>query len=206
MSCCNRPITPRAWNPDTVASASFGAAISVSPLAVAAATGAIMNGGTYVPLTIEKRNPGYKPQGHRVVSAETSRAMLDLMRMNVLRGSGGKADAPGLRVGGKTGSAEKAIAGRYARDRLVSSFAAVFPTDGRLEAPRYMVLILYDEPKGTKETFGFRTAGWNAAPAAGRVIDRIAPFLGVARAPVTPFAPARTAAAPVGDESTGGGL
>ncbi|OYX04312.1 MAG: penicillin-binding protein [Caulobacter vibrioides] len=201
-----RPITPRRWDPDTVASASFGAAISVSPLAVAAATGAIMNGGTYVPLTIEKRAPGYKPQGHRVVSAETSRVMLDLMRMNVLRGSGGKADAPGLRVGGKTGSAEKAINGRYERERLVSSFAAVFPTDGRLEAPRYMVLILYDEPKGTKETFGFRTAGWNAAPTAGRVIDRIAPFLGVARAPVTPFAPSRSAATPVDDESTRGAL
>jgi cell division protein FtsI (penicillin-binding protein 3) len=201
-----RPITPRAWNPDTVASASFGAAISVSPLAVAAATGAIMNGGEYVPLTIEKRAPGYKPQGHRVVSPETSRAMLDLMRMNVIRGSGGKADAPGLRVGGKTGSAEKAIGGRYERDKLVSSFASVFPTDGRLEAPRYLVLILYDEPKGTKETWGFRTAGWNAAPTAGRVIDRIAPFLGVARAPVTPFAPSHSAAAPVGEEPSEGVL
>jgi cell division protein FtsI (penicillin-binding protein 3) len=203
-----RPITPRNWNQDTVASASFGHAISVSPLAVAAGVGAIMNGGTYVPLTIEKRSPGSVPKGHRVVSPETSRAMLDLMRMNVLKGSGGKADAPGLRVGGKTGSAEKAIGGRYVRDRLVSSFAAVFPTDGRLEDPRYMVLILMDEPKGTKETYGFATGGWNAAPAAGRVIDRIAPFLGVKRAPATLFAPQRAAAAaaPVGDAPSGGAL
>lgn len=199
-----RPLAPRNWNPDTVASASFGAAISVSPLAVAAATGAIMNGGEYIPLTIEKRPANYRPQGRRVVSAETSRAMLDLMRMNVIRGSGGKADAAGLRVGGKTGSAEKAIGGRYEREKLVSSFSAVFPTDGRLEAPRYMVLILYDEPKGTKETWGFRTAGWNAAPTAGRVIDRIAPFLGVARTPVGPFAPNRAAqaAAAAGEESS----
>jgi cell division protein FtsI (penicillin-binding protein 3) len=202
-----RPIVPRTWNEDTVASASFGHAISVSPLNVAAAVGGIMNGGTYLPLTLEKRPPGYAPKGRRIVSPETSRAMLDLMRMNVVKGSGGKADAPGLRVGGKTGSAEKAIGGRYERNRLVSSFAAVFPTDGRVEAPRYLVLILYDEPKGTKETFGFATAGWNAAPTAGRVIDRIAPFLGVSRTPATPFAAAKPAvAAPVVDEPTGATL
>ena len=202
-----KPIAPRKWNPDTVASASFGHAISVSPLAVAAATGAIMNGGTYVPLTIAKADPKAPPAGRRVVSPETSRAMLDLMRANVLKGSGGKADAPGLRVGGKTGSAEKAMGGRYVRDKLVSSFAAVFPTDGRLEDPRYMVLIIMDEPKGTKETYGFATGGWNAAPAVGRVIDRIAPFVGVARTRATPFAPVPSiAAAPKGDAPTAGQL
>jgi len=202
-----RPILPRRWNADTIASASFGHAISVSPLAVAAGAGAIMNGGTYVPLTIEKLAPGSKPEGRRVVSAETSRAMLDLMRMNVLKGSGGKADAPGLRVGGKTGSAEKVIGGRYERNRLVSSFAAVFPTDGPLEAPRYLVLIIMDEPKGTKETYGFATGGWTAAPAAGRVIDRIAPFLGVVRTRATPFAPqGSVAASPLMDQPSGGAL
>ena len=202
-----KPIAPRKWNPDTVASASFGHAISVSPLAVAAATGAIMNGGTYVPLTIARTDPKARPAGRRVVSPETSRAMLELMRANVLKGSGGKADAPGLRVGGKTGSAEKAIGGRYVRDKLVSSFAAVFPTDGRLEDPRYLVLIIMDEPKGSKETYGFATGGWNAAPAVGRVIDRIAPFLGVARTRATPFAPVPAiAAAPKGDEPTAGQL
>ena len=84
------------------------------------------------------------------------------------------------------------------RDKLVSSFAAVFPTDGPLEAKRYFVLILLDEPKGTPDTFGFATGGWTAAPAAGRVIDRIAPFLGVKRAPPTPaeLAQAKGAAAP----------
>lgn len=202
-----KPILPRRWNPDTVASASFGHAISVSPLAVAAATGAIMNGGTYVPLTIAKRDPGARPAGRRVVSEETSRLMLELMRANVLKGSGGKADAVGLRVGGKTGSAEKVIGGRYVRDRLVSSFAAVFPTDGRLEDPRYLVLIIYDEPKGTKQTWGFRTGGWNAAPTAGQVIDRIAPFLGVPRTRATPFAPVPSlAASPIADLPSGGEL
>jgi cell division protein FtsI (penicillin-binding protein 3) len=176
-----RPILPRTWNENAVASASFGHAISVTPLAVAAGMGAILNGGTYVPLTIRPQPAGARPQGPRVVSETTAAAMLGLMRENVLRGTGGKADAPGLRVGGKTGSAEKAIGGHYERHKLVSSFAAVFPTDGPMNADRYFVLILMDEPKGTPETFGFATGGWTAAPAAGRVIDRIAPFLHVAR-------------------------
>ncbi len=178
-----RPIVPRHWNENDVASTSFGHAISVSPLAVAAGMGAILNGGTYVPLTIRPMKPGTRPEGTRAVSEATSRAMLDLMRVNVVRGTGGKANAPGLRVGGKTGSANKIVGGRYSNNLLISSFAAVFPADGPLEADRYFVLILMDEPKGTPETFGFATGGWTAAPAAGRVIDRVAPFLGVARRP-----------------------
>ncbi|MBR7620546.1 penicillin-binding protein 2 [Phenylobacterium sp. 20VBR1] len=178
-----KPIVPRHWTENDVASTSFGHAISVSPLSVAAGMGAILNGGTYVPLTIRPMKPGARPEGYRAVSEETSRAMLDLMRVNVVRGTGGKANASGLRVGGKTGSANKIIGGRYSNNVLVSSFAAVFPTDGPLEADRYFVLILMDEPKGTPETFGFATGGWTAAPPVGRVIDRIAPFLGVARRP-----------------------
>jgi cell division protein FtsI (penicillin-binding protein 3) len=200
-----KPILPRDWNSSTVASASFGHAISVSPLNVAAGVGAIMNGGTYVPLTVLKRQPGAKIDGtRRVVSEKTAREMLDLMRLNVLKGSGGKADAAGLRVGGKTGSAEKAGIGGYQRKKLVSSFAAVFPTDGPVNGPRYLVLILMDEPKPTPKTFGFATAGWNATPVAGRVIDRIAPFVGVARAPATPFATLASDRVPVGDDVSGG--
>ena len=182
-----RPIAPRQMNDNTVASMSFGHAISVSPLAIATGMSAIFNGGEYRPLTIRKLD-GASPARRRVLSEATSRTMLDLMRLNALKGSGGtgtKADAaaPLLRVGGKTGSAEKAIGGHYVRNKLVSSFAAVFPTDGGMNDPRYLVLIMLDEPHATKETFGFATGGWTAAPTAGRVIDRIAPFLGVARAP-----------------------
>jgi len=178
-----KPIVPRRWDDNDVASTSFGHAISVSPLAVAAGMGSVLNGGTYVPLTIRPVKPGFRPKGARAVSEETSRAMLDLMRVNVVRGTGGKANAPGMRVGGKTGSANKVIGGRYSNNILVSSFAAVFPTGGPLDADRYFVLILMDEPKGTSETYGFATGGWTAAPAAGRVIDRIGPFLGVDRRP-----------------------
>ena len=195
-----RPITPRAWDENTVASAAFGNAIAVSPLNVAAGVGAIMNGGVYLPLTVLKRDPAVAIAGaHRVVSPETSRTMLELMRDNVVdkEGSGHNADAPGLRVGGKTGSNEKAGKGGYERHKLFTSFAGVFPTDGPPDAHRYLVLILLDEPQATPKTFGFATAGWNSAVIAGRVIDRIAGFVGVARTPVTPFAPDHAPAHPV---------
>ena len=181
-----RPIAPRQLSETTVASMSFGHAISVSPLAIATGMTAVVNGGVYRPLTIRKLD-GAPAAGRRVISEHTSKTMLELMRLNALKasgGTGGKADAaaPLLRLGGKTGSAEKAIGGHYERNKLVSSFAAVFPTDGPPSAKRYFVLVMLDEPHATKETFGFATGGWTAAPTAGRIIDRIAPYLGVERA------------------------
>lgn len=181
-----RPLTPRKWDQDAVASTSFGHGMNVSPLALAQAMNALLNGGEMMPLTIRKLPPGVRPEGKRVLSENTSAEMLKIMRANVIPGeggSGGKADVPGLSVGGKTGTGEKydpAIRG-YNHQRQVSSFAATFPTDGPVEADRYFVLILLDEPKGNASSFGFSTGGWVAAPAAGRVIERIAPFLGVKR-------------------------
>lgn len=175
-----RPILPRKWNESTLASASFGHAISVTPLQLAAAMQVMVNGGRYIPLTIRKHE-GPPPQGRRVLSETTSRHMLDLMRLNVTNGSGRKADAHGLRVGGKTGTGEKVVNGRYDHFYNVSSFAAVFPTDGPIDVQRYFVLILMDEPKGSEASMGQRTGGWVAAPPVGRVINRIAPFVGVER-------------------------
>jgi cell division protein FtsI (penicillin-binding protein 3) len=120
--------------------------------------------------------------------------MLQIMRANVscTCGSGGKADVPGLNVGGKTGTGEKydpAIRG-YSHTKQVSSFAAVFPTDGPLDAPRYFVLVLMDEPHPSAKSYGFSTGGWVGAPPAGKIIERIAPFLGVSRRAATyPFTP-----------------
>jgi cell division protein FtsI (penicillin-binding protein 3) len=178
-----RPIVNKRMTDNVVATMSFGHAISVSPLAIATGMSAIFNGGEYLPLTIRKLAPGDRPQGRRVIAESTSRTMLALMRLNVLSGTGSKADVPGYSVGGKTGSAEKAMGGHYERKKLVSSFAAIFPTDGSFDSDRYLVLIMLDEPKPTKETFGFATGGWTAAPAAGRVIERIAPILGVKQSP-----------------------
>jgi cell division protein FtsI (penicillin-binding protein 3) len=101
--------------------------------------------------------------------------MRALLRLVVTHGTGKKADAVGYRVGGKTGTAEKIIGGRYSKTINITSFAGVFPMD----EPRYAMVVMLDEPKGTADTFGFRTAGWNAAPTFGKVVARIAPMLGL---------------------------
>ena len=179
------PFLPRKWDENTLASSAFGQAIMITPLQEAAAMGAVMNGGVYIPLTIKKLPPGARPLGHRVISPETAQIMLELLRLNVLKGTGTQANVDGLRVGGKTGSAQKAMNGHYEQTKLVSSFASVFPVDGPIGTKRYFVLVLIDEPVAGTFSHGQRTAAWTAAPAAGRVINRIAPFLGVARGPDT---------------------
>jgi cell division protein FtsI (penicillin-binding protein 3) len=183
-----RPLVPDRMSDTTLAHVSFGQAISVTPLMLATGMTAILNGGEYIPLTIRKLGPGERPQGRRVISEATSRTMLDLMRLNATLGTGKGADAaaPGYRVGGKTGTAQKAVNGHYITGERVSSFAAIFPTDGAIDAPRYLVFILLDNPKPTKDSGGFAMGAQTAAPTAGRVIERIAPILGVKRAPVVP--------------------
>ncbi|MDB5475454.1 MAG: penicillin-binding protein 2 [Phenylobacterium sp.] len=177
-----RPLTPKVWNEDAIASTSFGHGIDVSPLALARAYGALLNGGFLLPLTIHRLEPGAKVAGPRVLADKTSLEMLQLMRANVTGGSGKSANVIGLNVGGKTGTGDKydpAIRG-YSHTKQVSSFAASFPTDGPPSAPRYFVLILLDEPHADKTGLD-PTGGIVAAPAVGRVIERIAPFLGVKR-------------------------
>lgn len=170
-----RPRRPTKWDDSTLASLSFGYGIMITPLQMTAAMGALTNGGKFLPLTLRK---GGRPgaEARQVVSPETSMAILDLLRRNVVRGSGGRAEAPGLRVGGKTGSANKLVNGRYVPTHAVGTFAAVFPADGPVNARRYSILILIDEPGSYP-----RTGGFVAAPAVGRIADRIAPFLGVER-------------------------
>lgn len=186
-----RPLLPPRMSDNAVATMAFGHSITVSPLAVATGMTSILNGGRYIPLTIRKLAPGEAPQGKRVIAESTSRTMLALMRLNVLTGTGTKADVPGYAVGGKTGTATKIVNGRYDKTKNFSSFAAIFPTDGPFDQDRYLVLIMMDEPRPTPDTYGFSTGGWTAAPAAGRVIERIAPVLKVklTAGPVIDFGP-----------------
>ncbi len=177
------PILAKTLSPNIVASMSFGHSISVSPLALATGMSAVLNGGVWRPLVLTPLAPGQAPApGRQVLQPQTSREMLDLMRANVLEGTGAKADIPGLRVGGKTGTATKIINGHYDKDKKnVSSFAAIFPTDGGLGDDRYLVLIMLDQPKANAFDGGATTGAVTSAPAAGRVIERIAPMLGVRR-------------------------
>ena len=163
------------WPRITTMTVSYGHGIAVTPLHLASAYATLVNGGIWRPATLVKLQPGKAPAGHRVFKAATSARIRQLLRMIVVYGTGKKADAPGFRIGGKTGSAEKPGAGGYRRSSLVSTFAAVFPMD----RPRYVVVAMFDEPQGTAATSGQRTAAWNAAPAVGRVVPRIGPLLGV---------------------------
>jgi cell division protein FtsI (penicillin-binding protein 3) len=178
------PITPSVWRTVTTMTVAFGHGIAVSPLQMAAAVAAVLNDGVYIPPTLLKRDAQQTlPEGHRVFSKATSYEMRRLMRLVVEQGTGKRADAPGFLVGGKTGTAEKQVAGRYVRNKLISSFVGAFP----INEPRYLVLALLDEPKGTKETFNFATGGWVAAPVVKHVVERMGPLVGIT--PVDPEAP-----------------
>jgi cell division protein FtsI (penicillin-binding protein 3) len=136
-----------------------------------------MNGGLLIPPTFLKRSPAEaQALGKQVIKPETSVAMRYLMRLNAEKGSAKKADIPGYYVGGKTGTAEKVINGRYSKTRLFTTFMAVMPSDN----PQYLITIIMDEPQGLPETHGYATAAWNAGATAGLLIPRIAPLLGLA--------------------------
>lgn len=169
------PLSPKNWGEVELMTISFGHGIAVSPMHVVAGVTAMANGGMYIPPTILKREPGVELHAHRVLKPETSTEMNRLFRLVVEKGTARKADVPGYPVGGKTGTAEKSKGGGYARKALLSSFIGVFPAD----APEYAILVIIDEPKGTKETAGYATGGWTAAPATSRIVARIAPMLGV---------------------------
>lgn len=170
------PIVPRNWGELNSATIAFGHGLSVAPLQAVMAVNSMVNGGLLVPPTFLKRTPEEARQvSEQVLKPSTSDKMRYLMRMNAEKGSARKADVPGYMVGGKTGTAEKVVNGRYAKNKLLTSFTAIFPMD----APRYHVLVMLDEPKGLPETYGYATSGWNAAPTAGAIVERIAPMLGV---------------------------
>ena len=170
-----QPIAPNPWREISTMTIAFGHGVAVTPIQMASAVASLVNGGTRVVPTFIVNRQDVRTVSERVVSRKTSEAIRRLMRLNVVEGTGKKADAPGYLVGGKTGTAEKVGGRGYRRKALRSSFIGVFPA---LE-PRYVVLVMLDEPKGIKETFGYATAGWTAAPVVGQVIEQAAPLLGV---------------------------
>jgi cell division protein FtsI (penicillin-binding protein 3) len=170
------PIVPARWEKLTTMTVAFGHGLSVTPLQLASAMVPLVNGGIAVPLTFlpRSREEGMSV-GTRVLKRETSEAMLSLLRLNVLKGTGKRAEVEGFRVGGKTGTAEKVVGRHYSTSALLTSFLSTFPTD----APEYVVLVMLDEPQRVAASNHEATAGVNAAPTVGRIIKRIAPILGV---------------------------
>jgi cell division protein FtsI (penicillin-binding protein 3) len=171
-----RPLLPRHWSKIATATAAFGHGFAVQPLQGISVIAGLLNNGEMVPPTFLKRG---EEEGmavaKRIVKPETSEKMRYLFRLNATEGTASKADVIGYRVGGKTGTAEKVVNGRYVHDKLLNSFIGAFPMDN----PRYAIIVMLDEPKATPETYGFATSGWNCVPTAGKIITRIAPLLGI---------------------------
>jgi len=170
------PIVPKHWKKLNTMTIAFGHGLSVTPLQLATATLPLVNGGiavqpTFLPRSAEEA----MSTSPRVLKKQTSDAMLKIMRMNVVKGTGKRANAEGYRVGGKTGTAEKVVKGRYSSTALLTSFLATFPTDD----PQYVVLVMLDEPQRVAASKNHATAGLNAAPTVGKIVARIGPILGV---------------------------
>ena len=170
------PIVPKRWGELNTVTIAFGHGLSVAPLQAVMAVSALVNGGMLIPPTFLKRTEAEaQALAKRVIKPETSEMMRYLMRLNAEKGTATKADVKGYYVGGKTGTAEKVINGRYSKTKLLTSFTAILPAD----KPQYQLLIMLDEPQATAESHGYATSGWNAVPVAAKVITRIAPMLGL---------------------------
>jgi cell division protein FtsI (penicillin-binding protein 3) len=168
------PQGPAQWKELAAMTIAFGHGLSVTPMHVASGVASVVNGGLKVRSTIVKQEEPLAEE--RILKPDTSQALRQLMRLVVERGTGKSADAPGYRVGGKTGTAEKAAGKGYKRNALISSFVGAFPMDD----PRYVIFLAVDEPKPNKESHGYATGGWVAAPAVRRLVERMAPLVGIA--------------------------
>ena len=167
-----QPIVPNRWGEGTIASVSYGYGLAVTPLHVITAFSAMVNGGLYHEPTLIKRS--YEDDGKRVISYNTSVSMRKLLRLVVEEGSGKRANVKGYEVAGKTGTANKLSSeGKYVDKKVRTTFVSAFP----ISNPKYALLLMLDEPKPIKETWGLVTSGWNTVPTAGKIIEAIAPQL-----------------------------
>ena len=171
------PVFPKVWRPTNAITIAYGHGIAVPPLLFAGAMASLVNGGERIKPTFLLSEKGSEETGQRLILAQTSAVMCDLMRLVVERGTGRRAAVPGIAVGGKTGTALKVKDGRYTHD-VINSFVAAFPID----APKYMVMVTIDEPK-PEEPGKINEASQNAAPTAGAIIKRIAPMLDILPTP-----------------------
>lgn len=181
------PIVPQRWGEINTATIAFGHGLAVAPLQALTAVAALVNGGYLMKPTFLKRSEEEaRKVATRVIKPETSEALRYIMWLNGEKGSARKASVDGYFVGGKTGTAEKVINGRYAKNKNFTTFTAIAPSD----KPKYLFLAIYDEPKGYAESGGYSTAAWNAGVTTGKVIERAGPILGLNPRfdpPVAPF-------------------
>ncbi len=170
------PLIPKHWGEINTVTIAFGQGLSVAPLQAVMGIAALVNGGRLIPPTFLKRDQADADKlAKRVIKPETSEKMRYLMRLNVEKGTATRANVAGYYVGGKTGTSEKVVGGRYSKTKVLTSFTAIMPAD----KPRYLLLIMIDEPQATPQTHGYTTSGWNAVPVGAKVIERVAPLLDI---------------------------
>ena len=168
-----RPLYPKNWSDVSSMTIAFGHGIAVSPLHLITVVSGFLNDGVKNNPTLLKRTN--KVHGSRIISEKTANQIKILMRLNVTEGANKRADVPGYCVGGKSGTAEKLNKGKYSKHSNYTGFIGAFP----MTNPEYAVYVVLDEPQATKKTFGYRTAGWIAAPTAANIIRIIGPMLGL---------------------------
>lgn len=167
-----RPLMPIKWGPVEKATVSFGHGMSVTPMHVLLGVNAMTNGGIYIMPTLFKRNVG-AVAGERVIAPDVSENLRKIMFKIAEETTAKKARIAGINIGGKTATAEKRINGKIDRKKNLTAFVGVFP----IESPQYIILVILDEPKGTEESWGLRTAAWNAVPTAGAIMEQSLPLL-----------------------------
>ena len=169
-----KPLFPKKWPEIVTITAGYGQGISSSPMNLAAAYATIANGGVTVTPTLLLR--AAPPQGNRVMSAETAKAAVAMLRLVVTDGTASLGDVPGYFVAGKTGTADKPKpGGGYYDDKVINTFAAMFPAND----PSYVLVVTLDEPVETSGAKPRRTAGWTSVPVAAEIIRRVAPLMGM---------------------------
>lgn len=169
-----RPLVPARWPDIVTITASYGHGISASPLHLAAAYATIANGGTLVKPTLLHR--ASVPPGTRLLSERVSHQAVAMLRGVVTHGTASYANIPAYAIAGKTGTADKPKrSGGYYKDKVVNTFASVFPADN----PRYVLTVTLDEPVDSSGPEPRRTAGYTAVPVAAEIVRRVAPLLGL---------------------------
>ena len=178
---------PFIWGKCKLATSSFGHGITTTPLQLAKGYSIITNGGYDIKPTLIKNNLEKKENKNRILKAEVSEKINPILRkvVSTKEGTAGFANVAGYEVGGKTGTAEKVKYGEYTKDKI-NTFVSIFPTS----KPKYVLLILLDEPKPSKEyVYHYRdgrqpykgnwrnTAGWTSVEIAGKIIEKIGPIL-----------------------------
>ena len=171
------------WGKCKLATSSFGHGITTTPIQLAKAYSIISNGGYEInPTLIKKKNYGKK----KILKNEVSNKINPILRkvVSTKEGTAGFANISGYDVAGKTGTADKVKNGVYTKDKI-NTFVSIFPSSN----PKFLLLVLLDEPKSNKEyvytlSTGQKykgnwrnTAGWTTVLISGQIIKSIGPIL-----------------------------